>query len=59
MNTNDINRLAIANAVKDYIASGGTIQHVDHTSNQSYDQPIKRTRKAQIAQVKRRGYASR
>lgn len=43
----------IAAQVAEYLANGGVITQVDHTANRSHNQPIKRSRKEQILEVKR------
>ena len=53
MNTNEQNRIKIQSDVAKYLASGGTIDRVDHTANHGYRQPKKRNRKEQIAYRKR------
>ena len=43
----------LAQQTADFLAAGGVIECVDHTSNHSFNQPIKRERKAQVDYMRR------
>ena len=49
-------REKITREVADYLSAGGQIQQVDHRSNHSFNQPVKRTRKEQIRHRKQSTY---
>lgn len=53
MNEKDRDRITINQQVAEYLASGKTIETVDHTQNHSYRQPAKRKRRDQIEYRKR------
>lgn len=48
-------RIIIQRQIADYLASGGNIEVVDHTANFEYRQPVKRSRKDQVAHMRRFG----
>ena len=47
-------REKIARQTREYLARGKTIEQVDHTANKTWGEPITRTRKEQVATMKRK-----
>lgn len=53
MKTKDRDRIRISTQMAEFLAGGGKVKCCDHTSNASYGQPVKRTRKDQVAYTKK------
>lgn len=51
----DLQRIIIQRQVSEYLERGGEIQVIDHTANFEYRQPVKRSRKDQVAHMRRFG----
>ena len=53
VNAKQAQRDKISSQVEQYLAQGGEISTHDHTSNSTWDQPVRRNRKDQIAHMRK------